>query len=330
MPTNWYAAWSDSAFWATNAPSGHFDTPSSLCPTALAETIRSVLVELPDRVIEVGTGEGILLAELGRMLPAARLDGVDLRPPAVSGGPADPRWWAGAWDTRTECWSGELTQLVGELSGRVLLIAIEWLDDLPCHVLGDGATELEDADRDWLDRWWPSGARREVGRTRDRAWAWWAARLPAGSTLVTVDYGHTLATRPAEGSFTGFRAGRAVTPTPEDADRTNLTAAVAVDSLAAEVEQLGCRRLALHQLMDLPEPASAGAGLDALTRRSQHAVLRDPARFGPFWLIAHQVAPQTDAHLISPRDQECTAGHHTQGEAACRGDAEWDAGTMTR
>ena len=68
-----------------------------------------------------------------------------------------------------------------------LLVANEWLDDVPLDVVeltpdgprlvlvdADGASRLGPApgpaDRDWLARWWPlaaTGDRAEVGRSRD-------------------------------------------------------------------------------------------------------------------------------------------------------------------
>lgn len=283
---NWYAEWRQSDFWLRNRPKTHFDTPSSLCPDALADLLTRT-VDPPRWVVEVGAGDGVLLSALGRRLPGAARHAVEARPLELPG----VRGWQSFWDTGAEAWDTGLAELLAELVGPGLLLAVEWLDDLPCPVLDeltDPAT-LAPADRDWLTRWWPHGAAREVGRTRDRAWAWWAERLPAGSTMICLDYGHTRSTRPDAGSFTGFRDGRSVRPEPGHTADTNWTAAVAVDSLAAAVEATGARRLELARLRELARPAEPSTGLAGLALRSQYAVLADPARFGDFWLVAHHL-----------------------------------------
>lgn len=299
MLQNWYQQWRQSHFWEVNRPNNHFDTPSSLCTGALAEVITDIAEPSPNWIVELGAADGKLLTALGAVLPAAARHGVDLR----TGPPVGARWWQSEWDTWTESWTVPLDDLLAGLSGPGLLVAVEWLDDLPCQVLGHGAPDpLRPDERQWLERWWPSGTAREVGWTRDRAWAWWAERLPAGSTMVGLDYGHIAAERPSGGSFTGFRDGHRVPPVLAEARRTNLTAAVAVDSLAAAVESTGARRLALTRLRDLPPPdrpraGAADSGLAALAMRSQYAVLRDPSRFGDFWLFAHRLTERTAARM---------------------------------
>lgn len=286
MFNNWYAEWRQSDFWSHNHPKSHFDTPSTLCPDALTELIARLVPTEPGWIIEPGAGDGTLLRALGTRFPAAGRYALEPRPLALPG--VDSRQTG--WDTDTEQWSPAVDELLDSLTGPGLLVAVEWLDDLPCPVLEPGGeSPLSPADADWLRNWWPVGEHREVGRTRDRAWAWWAQRLPAGSTLLCVDYGHTAADRPATGSFTGYRDGHRVSPAPGEAGRTNLTAAVAVDSLAAAVEAAGARPLARNRLSELTAPDQLPAGLAGLALRSQYAVLSDPARFGDFWLVAHHL-----------------------------------------
>ena len=55
------------------------------------------------------------------------------------------------------------------------------------------------------------GDRVEVGRQRDDAWAALLDRLPAGSVAVAVDYGHTVADRPREGTLVAYREGASST-----------------------------------------------------------------------------------------------------------------------
>ncbi|TDC00619.1 hypothetical protein E1091_04575 [Micromonospora fluostatini] len=143
-----------------------------------------------------------------------------------------------------------------------LLLATEWLDNVPLDVAGwtptgwryllvDPATGTETvggpvnpADADWLAAWWPppgpapegpgSGygvtARAEIGRTRDEAWAAAVRRIDRGLALA-VDYGHVRAGRPHDGTLTGYRGGRQVHPVPDGS--CDVTAHVAVDSVGA-------------------------------------------------------------------------------------------------
>ncbi|MFB8401723.1 SAM-dependent methyltransferase [Streptomyces sp. NPDC055912] len=134
---------------------------------------------------------------------------------------------------------------------RGLVFANEWLDNVPVDVAeadaggtaryvevrADGTERLGEAvsgaDAEWLARWWPlrePGARAEIGRPRDEAWASAVASLSAGRA-VAVDYGHVRGTRPPFGSLTGFRAGREVPPVPDGS--CDLTAHVALDACAA-------------------------------------------------------------------------------------------------
>ncbi|MDO5498825.1 MAG: hypothetical protein Q4F67_03985 [Propionibacteriaceae bacterium] len=229
--------------------------------------------------------------------------------------PAGDRAWDYrrlAWDVTAECWrsvgpeDGDRTgfaDLLGPERPPLLAYAIEWLDDLPAPVASvdpsappvavgpDGSTAaLDTADRQWLARWWPASepGRAVVGRTRDAAWRWLAQRLPPGSLLVSVDYGHVRAERPVDGGLAAYRDGLRVEPGPG----TNVTAGVAVDALAAAVEETGAQRLWCHRLADLPADfwdRTQRAGLAGLAMRSQVQLLRDPRRFGQFWLVAHRI-----------------------------------------
>jgi hypothetical protein len=140
------------------------------------------------RVVDLGAGRGELLESLRHSHPGLCLTAVDVveRPPGLHpsvtwltspGGAALPadlsRWLPGA-----------------------LVVAHEWLDDIPAAVVGldpagrwrhlevNPTTGVErpadlatGADLAWLARWWPvpsgesSGHRAEVGSTRDAAWA---------------------------------------------------------------------------------------------------------------------------------------------------------------
>lgn len=150
---------------------------------------------------------------------------------------------------------------------RGLLFANEWLDNVPVDVAEvdpagtpryvqvrteDGAERLGEpvtgADAEWLDRWWPPdgpGARAEIGRPRDEAWAAAAGTLEAG-LAVAVDYAHTRTARPPFGTLTGYREGREVRPVPDGS--CDLTAHVALDACALPGAELRTQREALRAL----------------------------------------------------------------------------------
>ncbi|HEV7653692.1 MAG TPA: SAM-dependent methyltransferase [Mycobacteriales bacterium] len=256
----WREAWEAAVygpggFWTRSAPAAHFRTSvhvSDLYAGAIAELLGRVDTALghPDRLdlVDVGAGGGELLAGV-----EAHLDsGVRrrLRTIAVEVGPLPA-----LRDVR----------LLPPVTG--LLVANEWLDDVPLDVVevaedgprlvlvdADGTESLgpppDPADRTWLDRWWALGApdptrlggsggpgglggvgeRGEVGRSRDRAWAAAVGRIARGVALA-VDYGHEATGRPRHGTLTGYRDGLQVPPVPDGS--CNLTAHVALDSAAA-------------------------------------------------------------------------------------------------
>ncbi|WKX74357.1 SAM-dependent methyltransferase [Streptomyces sp. XD-27] len=209
-----------------------------------------------------------------------------------------------------------------------LLFANEWLDNVPVDIAETGpdgvpryvlvapdGTErpgppVDGADADWLARWWPldeaagPGARAEIGRPRDEAWAAAVRCLRAG-LAVAVDYAHTRATRPPFGTLTGFREGREVRPVPDGS--CDLTAHVALDACATAgheaVEEGGgpsggpphrlTQRDALRALgVTGRRPPLALASRDpvgyvrALAAAGAAAELTDPAGLGAFgWLL---------------------------------------------
>ncbi|HEX8627596.1 MAG TPA: SAM-dependent methyltransferase, partial [Catenuloplanes sp.] len=233
---------------ADAGPAGHFRTSVHATPTfagALLRLLGNVDAALgrPDRldVVDVGAGRGELLTALAGAAPPhlagrLRLTAVELAPRPVG---LSPRI----------AWRADLPDPV-----RGLLIATEWLDNVPLDVatvdgagtvrlvLVDPTTGAESpgepvtgADAHWLARWWPlagrpAGDRAEIGHPRDTAWAAAVATVERGCA-VAVDYGHLRADRPVTGTLTGYRAGRQVTPVPDGS--RDLTAHVAVDAAAA-------------------------------------------------------------------------------------------------
>ena len=254
-------------------------------------------------VLDVGAGRGELLAALHRRRPDLRLTGVDVvaRP---AGLPADVEWVRSPG-------GAALPDGLADLSD-VLVVAHEWLDVVPCTVAevddrgrprtvlvdpGSGKESLgeplRDEERAWCEAHWPAhtvlpGERIEVGLARDRAWAGLLARIRTGTALA-VDYGHTRADRPPQGTLVGYRAGAQVQPVPDGS--CDITAHVAVDSLAHD--RLLTQARALRDLGVTPDdPAHATARTDpagylsALARASALRALTAPGGLGDFhWVI---------------------------------------------
>lgn len=313
----WPVAW-DAALYGPagfyrrpEGPGGHFRTAAHAAPGPLAAALaRLAAVAGCDRVVDVGAGRGELLAALAAHPGAPALHGCDVvaRP---AGLPAAVGWSAG------------LDALPDHALDGALVVGWELLDVVPCpvvevgpdgltrHVLVDPATGRETPggpvtgpDAAWLDRWWPlagaaPGRRAEVGAPRDALWAGLAgrcARTPRGAVLLAVDYAHTRADRPWEGTLAGYRAGRVVRPVPDGS--CDVTAHVALDAVAAAAHAAGAgpgllttQRAALRALgvrAGGPAPVG-GSGADllaALAARSAAAELVDPAGLGAFsWLL---------------------------------------------
>ena len=245
---SWRTAWDTAlygpdGFFRRNAPADHFRTAvhgSDLMAQAFLRLVRDTGL---DTVVDVGAGRGELLLALHRLAPDLELLAVEVapRPPDLPDAIA---------------WSPVLPDSVDGL-----VVAHEWLDNIPCHVVAvdergvvrvvhvDPSTGDESLGHpvtgsgvppsmgQWLDLWWPldtrePGTRAEIGTSRDLAWADVVRRVSRG-LAVAVDYGHTRETRPPSGSLRSYLHGRAV-PVVPDGSR-DVTAHVAVDSVAAAV-----------------------------------------------------------------------------------------------
>jgi SAM-dependent MidA family methyltransferase len=284
-------------------PGDHFRTSVHASPAFASAVLRlvSTVDEALDRparldVVDVGAGRGELLVALDALAPAGLRERLALTAVEVS--------------PRPDALAPSVTWRPTVPPGVVgLLVATEWLDNVPVDVAvddryvtvsagGDEAVDgpVDGPDRDWLDRWWPSGPRREVGRSRDLAWAG-AVGAVARGLAVAVDYGHVRETRPVDGSLTGFRAGRQVAPVPDGS--CDVTAHVAMDAVAAAPGlpyRLISQREALRALgVDGARPPLAMASTDpagyvrALSRASAAAELTDPAGLGGHWWLLQPV-----------------------------------------
>jgi SAM-dependent MidA family methyltransferase len=313
-PVRWRDAWHRALYGpggfyrGTSGPAGHFTTSTH---GPLGAVLAEAVGALADRegaghVVDVGAGRGELVAALRRLRPDLALTGVDVveRPAGLP----EPVTWLRSPG------GAALPEGLRDLDG-VLVVAHEWLDVVPCtvaevtapgrlaEVLVDPVTGAEslggppdEDDLAWCERYWPLrglpvGARVEVGRARDDAWADLVGRVRRG-TLLAVDYGHTRATRPPHGTLAGYRTGVLGAPLPDGGG--DVTAHVAVDSL--DHDELTTQREALRGLgirADRPDHALAGTDprgyLAALARASAAAALIDPGGLGGFQWVVRRV-----------------------------------------
>jgi SAM-dependent MidA family methyltransferase len=330
----WSVAWQRAAF----GPDGFYTSGpvTTLGPSAFFRTsvhvgavvhraLARLLVEVDERLghperldlVDVGAGRAELIAGMLAALPdeiGARVHAVaiDVRPAPSD---LDPRitWVA----------SPAPGSVPAHLRG--LVVAHEWLDDIPLDVVAlddrrrprlvlvDGTGDellgprLDDdeawaawgldagAARAWIDQWWSFEGREpaeriEIGQPRDDAWQSVVSRLELGVALA-IDYGHLRTARPYRGTLVAHsRDGRAQPPTPSP--ELNLTAHVAVDSLATAVgARVAHQRDALAALgvssflPDGDRAADPAAYADALSAASDAAELLDPVGLGAFHWI---------------------------------------------
>jgi SAM-dependent MidA family methyltransferase len=287
-------------------PAGHFTTAThgSLGP-AFAEGVAALAArEGVCRVVDLACGRGELLAHLRRLGVDLELTGVDVvdRPASL---PADVHWLRSPGGP-------DLPDELADLDDT-LIVANEWLDVIPCTIAqvddeGVGRVVLVDAttgeeslgdpipedDARWVAQWWPSavaGERVEIGSTRDRAFAELVSRVRSGVVLA-IDYGHTRAQRPTEGTLAAYREGVPTLPVPDGS--CDLTVHVALDSLGAD--ELTTQRDALRDvgLVAAPVPhdlasRDPSAYLEALARRSAVGALTDPRGLGGFgWALTRR------------------------------------------
>ena len=301
----WKDAWEkalygDDGFFRREAPADHFRTSVTASGLFAGAIWRLIQAEGLGAVVDVGAGRGELLRELHRLSGGSlRLTGIE-KSTRPGGLPAEIGWHEAMPDT---------------VDG--LLIAHEWLDNIACDVVevdeegtrrlvdvdpatGEeslGATvPVEQATTDWLDRWWPldsPGERAEIGETRDAVWLDAASRV--NGIALAIDYGHVADDRPPFGSVRSYRQGKEVDVIPDGS--CDVTAHVAVDSLAAATASLGVTSLerqqdALRALgvtgarpsLDLAESDPRGY-VRELSQASLAAELLAGDGWGNFWWI---------------------------------------------
>ncbi|MFB4276496.1 SAM-dependent methyltransferase [Nonomuraea sp. MTCD27] len=305
------ALYGEEGFYLRERPSGHFRTSVS-ASAAFAGAVLALLAEVdaelgePDvlDLVDIGAGEGVLVTQVldaaePRLRDRLRVTAVDLSP-RPEGLPERVEW---------------SSSLPSDITG--LAIANEWLDNVPLDVVEqtpDGPRlvmvdvhtgeerlggPLRPADRVWLERWWPLtrvGARAEIGRPRDEAWASVLVRLTSGRAIA-IDYAHPVDNRPLHGTLTGYRDGAVVAPVPDGT--CDITAHVALDACAEAGRRAGAisttlstQRAALRDLgltgtrppLDLARTDPRGY-LRALARASEEGELIDASGLGGFgWL----------------------------------------------
>ncbi|MER7439290.1 SAM-dependent methyltransferase [Micromonospora avicenniae] len=131
-----------------------------------------------------------------------------------------------------------------------------------------------------------TGARAEIGRTRDEAWADAVNRIDRGLALA-VDYGHLTPERPVGGTLTGYRGGRQVTPVPDGS--CDVTAHVAMDSVASAGERVARCAYSLSSQREALRALGADGGRPPLTLAAT-----DPAGYVRALAAASTVAELTD------------------------------------
>jgi hypothetical protein len=307
----WRTAWADAAygpdgFWSTQQPHDHFTTAVGVGPL-VAQAVAGLVPAAGQAVVDVGSGDGRLLSALADLLPDVALVGVDRRA-RPTGLPARVRWFVDHWDVDAGRWvhGGPPVWLAD--AAAPLLVAHEWLDDLPAAVVARAAGTWREVEVDpagherpggvvppddlaWLARWWDEGRRAEVGHSRDVAWAGLVGEaLRRHGRALAVDYGHLAGRRPRDGAFTAYGRGRRRAPVPDG--RVNLTAGVALDALVAAGEAVGAATLRRErQSVLLGRPAPEGPPrpvedpLASLVRRGERAALTASSRWGDLWWL---------------------------------------------
>jgi len=271
----------DGFYRTQGGPAAHFRTSVHASPL-FAAAIARLLLETDEALgrpseialVDVGAGSGELLEAVRAQLPSIDKHHPDHAEPAAATLTATADAHTHTTDdpviNRLRLIAVELADRPDNLTSDIewrndlpdiasvtgLLIANEWLDNVPCDVVQstpegwrvlevatDGTERLGAApdteQQAWLSTWWPldrssdpdqTSARAEIGLSRDAAWQRAVAVLARG-VAVAVDYAHVRTSRPLFGTLTGYAHGRQTVPVPDGS--CDITAHVALDSCAA-------------------------------------------------------------------------------------------------
>jgi SAM-dependent MidA family methyltransferase len=198
---------------------------------------------------------------------------------------------------------------------RGLLLANEWLDNIPVDVVQDGRlVEVDETGREragappgerdlgWQQRWGADAERLEIGWPRDQAWAQAVACLDVGAA-VAIDY-RLIPEVHRAGTLTGYRDGRQVAPVPDGS--CDLTSHVLLESCAEAAggpavlldQRTALSALGVTAALPPRELASSdpSAYLDALTRAGSVGELTARDGLGSFgWLLQPRGVPLPEA-----------------------------------
>ena len=255
----WELAWEAAAlgprgFYMHAMPYDHFTTSveQAQLTDKLLPYLRAALANGPVTFIDVGAGTGLLSEHLHAHLTEDEQEHtqilcMDLRPRPEQ---LNPKFkWI----------QGDIRETISQVpSGNTVLVAHEFLDDLPCaiievneaglaHVVVTDSTSgkqllgplLQQGSPDdaWLQHWWPTVRpfmRCEVGRARDICWNQLTSVVTSGFAIA-VDYAHTYEDRVRGlwdgGTLAGYAHGAIATPVANG--KSNITAHVAIDALAS-------------------------------------------------------------------------------------------------
>lgn len=292
----------DGFYRGPGGPAEHFRTSVHVSPL-FADALLTLAFAVYDELgqpadftfVDVGAGRGELLRLIATVEDARpwRLVGVDLvdRPADLPEGIE----WVQGLDALTPFAHG-------------MLVANEWLDNIPLDVLKDGRlVEVDEngrerpgpapseRDRQWVDRFGvviDPAERTEIGWPRDDAWVSAVGKVQAGVALA-IDYAFD-EDGPYDSTLTGFRDGRQVPPVPDGS--CDLTAHVELEACGEAARRpyiVTDQRTALEALgvsATVPprELASAdpAAYLQQLARASEARELTERSGLGRFgWLV---------------------------------------------
>ena len=317
----------NTAFYRRHPPEDHFRTSVDSAPLmgqAMVVLLAHLDAELnrPARLdmVDIGAGSGQLLASVLDAAATTHPDlarrlrplGIDLRPRPLNLHP-HIEWRVGPAPQN----------LPNALGG--LIIAHEWLDDLPINVYvkrtdntwrsvvvdptsgqeHEAVVDIDDPGVAWIQRWhaehlMPGTHQRfESGHLRDIAWAH-VVRQCAKGIVVGIDYAVDEQSESPQPTLVGFRDGHPCGAVPNGS--MNITAHVHLTACAAAALESGanCTQATAHGVVDQATALHTLAGVDqrhaasvdpwdALATRAQRNELTDTQGLGRHKWLAHGI-----------------------------------------